>query len=75
MITDMWAALAGSVEGQFFSAADWERARLEMWFANGLLSGERPLTAPACVELLGRRCRRTACSHAALPPVFGVLAC
>jgi hypothetical protein len=47
MITDMWKALAISVESQFFSAADWERARMEMWFANGLLTGERPLTAPA----------------------------
>ena len=35
------------MEGQFFSAADWQRARLEMFYANGLLTGERPLTAPA----------------------------
>ena len=47
LVTDMWKALADSVESQFFSHADWQRARWELWFANGLLSGERPLTAPA----------------------------
>ena len=47
MITDMWKALATSVEGQFFSDADWQRARWELWYANGLMTGERQLTAPA----------------------------
>ena len=32
----MWKALATSVEGQFFSDADWQRARWELWYANGL---------------------------------------
>ena len=47
LVRDMWRALATSVEGQFYSAADWERARWELFYANGLLTGERPLTAPA----------------------------
>jgi hypothetical protein len=47
LVRDMWKALATSVEGQFYSQADWERARWEMFYANGLLTGERPLTAPA----------------------------
>lgn len=47
LVRDMWKALADSVESQFFSHADWQRARWELWFANGLLTGERPLTAPA----------------------------
>ena len=42
LVTDMWKALSTSVEGQFFSDADWQRARLEMFYANGLLTGERP---------------------------------
>jgi hypothetical protein len=47
MITDLWTALGKSVEGQFYSDADWQRARLEMFYLNGLLTGERSLTAPA----------------------------
>ena len=43
----MWNSLSTSVEGQFFSDADWQRARMELWYANGLLTGERQLTAPA----------------------------
>lgn len=34
LISDMWAALQTSAEARFFSAADWERARFELWFAN-----------------------------------------
>ena len=47
LVTAMWKALSTSVEGQFFSAADWQRASLELYYLNGLLTGERPLTAPA----------------------------
>jgi hypothetical protein len=32
LVRDMWRALATSVESQFFSQADWARARLEMWY-------------------------------------------
>ena len=31
LVVDLWAALGRSVEGQFYSAADWQRARMEMW--------------------------------------------
>lgn len=30
----MWAALQVSCESRFFSAADWERARWELWYAD-----------------------------------------
>jgi hypothetical protein len=38
----VWAALAQSVEGQFFSTADWQRARLEMWHADKLVRSGQP---------------------------------
>ena len=47
MVTHMWAALGKSVEGQFFSAADWQRARWELWYANQLFTRERQLTPVA----------------------------
>jgi hypothetical protein len=37
----MWAALGKSVEGQFFSHADWQRARFELWFVNNLFASGR----------------------------------
>lgn len=37
MITSLWAALGTSVEAQFYSAADWQRVRLELWYANRLM--------------------------------------
>ena len=45
MVTSMWKALANSVEGQFLSLADWERARMEMWFTNQVLTGQIDLTS------------------------------
>lgn len=45
LIRDMWDSLGGSTEAKFFSAADWQRARLELWFANKVVSGEEPATA------------------------------
>jgi hypothetical protein len=42
LVADMWSALAQSVEGQFYSAADWERARLEMWQADKLVRSGQP---------------------------------
>lgn len=41
MVTDMWLALAVSVEGQFFSHADWQRARFELWFVNNVMQSGR----------------------------------
>jgi hypothetical protein len=47
LVRDMWRTLAASVEAKFYSDADWERARWEMFYANQLLTGDRPLTASA----------------------------
>lgn len=41
LVDDMWAALGKSVEGQFFSHADWQRARFELWFVNSLFASGR----------------------------------
>ena len=42
LIADMWAALAVSAESRFFSHADWERARWELWYANQSMVSGRP---------------------------------
>ena len=47
LISDLWAALAGSGEAAFYSSADWQRARLELWCGNRLLSGGRAPGAQA----------------------------
>ncbi len=38
LVADLWAALGESVEGQFFSAADWQRARWELWYASTVMT-------------------------------------
>ena len=45
LIASMWAALQTSAEAQFYSAADWQRARLELWHANALLTSGKPIGA------------------------------
>jgi hypothetical protein len=45
LVADMWTALGRSAEGQFFSAADWQRARWELWFANRIMSGTQAPSA------------------------------
>jgi hypothetical protein len=47
MVARMWAALAESVEGRFFSAADWERASWELFYANELFTGNLKMTPVA----------------------------
>jgi hypothetical protein len=47
MVERMWEALQTSAEARFYSAADWERARLELWHANALLTSDQPITANA----------------------------
>ena len=42
LVVDMWAALAVSAESKFFSHADWERARWELWYANQSMVSGRP---------------------------------
>ena len=38
MVADLWAVLGSSVEGPFYSAADWQRARWELWYANEVMT-------------------------------------
>ena len=45
MVARMWKALNQSVESRFFSAADWERANLEMFYLNQVLIGELPMAS------------------------------
>lgn len=45
MVQDMWSTLGESLEAKFYSSADWQRARWELWFANQILSGAEPVTA------------------------------
>jgi hypothetical protein len=44
-ITQMWAALQQSCEQAFWSEADWQRARMELWHMNQILTGAIKLTA------------------------------
>src|SRR4051812_17515834 len=39
IVASLWSALSTWGEAQFYSAADWQRARLELWFGNQLLTG------------------------------------
>ena len=43
LVVDLWSALGRSVEGRFYSAADWQRARLELWHADMVMrNGQVP---------------------------------
>ena len=43
LVADLWAVLGRSVEAQFYSAADWQRARRELWHANtAMTAGQVP---------------------------------
>jgi hypothetical protein len=37
-VVDLWSVLGRSVEAQFYSAADWQRARWELWYANAVMT-------------------------------------
>jgi hypothetical protein len=41
LVVDLWAALGSSVEGRFYSAADWQRARWELWYANTVMTASQ----------------------------------
>ena len=45
LVVDMWAAVQDSAESRFYSQADWERLRMELWHANQVMGGQ--LTANA----------------------------
>lgn len=37
LVQSLWESLGRSVEGQFYSHADWQRVRMELWYANKLI--------------------------------------
>ena len=47
LIADMWTAVQESVEARFFSEADWERLRFELWYANQAMRSGRPVSGHA----------------------------
>jgi hypothetical protein len=47
LIRALWRSLKTSAEGRYYSAADWERLRLELWFGNELVSSSRTPGAQA----------------------------
>ena len=75
LVVDLWEVLGSSVEGQFYSAADWQRARRELWHANtAMTAGQVPsanqwttiqrglgelLVSPAVKHRAGIELRRT----------------
>jgi len=42
LIASMWDTVQESCEAAFYSDADWERRRLELWFANHTMASGRP---------------------------------
>ena len=42
LIASLWNTVQTSCEAAFYSATDWERLRLELWFANHTMSSGRP---------------------------------
>lgn len=47
LIEDLWAAVQTSAEARFYSEADWHRVRIELWYGNQLLDGNRTPGAQA----------------------------
>ena len=42
LITAMWDTVQQSCESRFYSEADWQRLRLELWYANQAMASGRP---------------------------------
>ena len=42
LIALMWDTVQHSCESAFYSEADWQRLRLELWFANHTMASDRP---------------------------------
>jgi hypothetical protein len=42
LVQDMWNMVQHSCEAAFYSETDWERLRLELWFANHTMASGRP---------------------------------
>ena len=47
LVERMWEVAQTSAESVFFSEADWARLRLELWYANGVLTCGKPISANA----------------------------
>ena len=47
LVADLWEVIQTSAESRFYSAADWARLRIELWFANALLTSGKPIVAGA----------------------------
>jgi hypothetical protein len=43
-VADLWNAVQTSCEATFYGEADWERLRLELWYANAAMTCGRPLS-------------------------------
>ena len=50
LIAQMWNTVQTSCEAVFFSETDWERLRLELWFANHTMASGRP-SGQAWIEI------------------------
>jgi hypothetical protein len=44
LVQSLWDALQTSCESRFFSPADWERLRFELWYANQAMHSPRPIS-------------------------------
>ena len=51
LVASMWAALRESFESRFYSEADWERARWELWYADMVMRSDRPTTGQAWTQV------------------------
>ena len=44
LVASMWAAVQDSAEARFYSAADCQRLRMELWNANQVMRSPRPIS-------------------------------
>ena len=44
LVAAMWDTVRESVEARFYSDADWERLRMELWNANAVMTSGRPIS-------------------------------
>ena len=44
-VQELWDTVQNSCEAAFYSEADWQRVRLELWHLNQILTGAIDLTA------------------------------
>jgi hypothetical protein len=44
LVASLWATVHESCEARFYSEADWERLRLECWYANQAMRSPRPIS-------------------------------